>query len=163
MEFKNVYNSIIDEIVKKSMEKYNFVNYIDIENIFRNIAKNTIEEIKYEPNKNLNDNVFIKRSIIDNIDRFMVSLSLNDKNIYETLELNLMKVLNTATKINKDRFKNISEEDKEYYKEYAILKALETYNENVKESLNIYVVDWFMAFINKEVNEESEKLLIKSI
>ena len=162
MEYRKTYSEIVAEIVKKSLEKYDLSDDYSI-NLFTNIARKTIEEIEYNPKTNLDENVFIKRSIIDNIDKFMVSLSLDNKTTYKKLEENLMKTLNMVTKINKVKFKNMSDEDKEYYKEYAILKALETYNDNVKESLNIYVTEWFMAFINKEVDEDSKKLVIKSI
>ena len=162
MEYRKIYSGIVAEIVKKSLEKYDLSDDYSI-NLFTNIARKTIEEIEYNPKTNLDENVFIKRSIIDNIDRFMVSLALDNKTTYKILESNLMKTLNMVTKINKAKFINISDKDKEYYKEYAILKTIETYDDNIKESLNIYVTEWFMAFINKEVNEDSKKLLIKSI
>ena len=116
-------------------------------------------EMGYNPNTGLNKDIFVKIETENAMDREMAKRARTNQADYNILEERLMKVLNLTCKIGKGKFDGI--EDLEYYKEYAILKAIETYNEEVKESLNLYVNTWFMAFINKQVTEESEKVLVR--
>ena len=150
------------EIIKTAIEiclkKYNLKDDESI-SIFTDIAYNSIDNHIYNSSSNLNEEIFIKQNIINDIDKYIINKSRTDNIFYKILEQDLMKTLNTTCRIRKEKFENI--EDVDYYKEWAILKAIETYDENITKSINLYVNDWFMAFINKTVDEESKTLVLK--
>ena len=155
----NEVKRIMDNAIGISLKKYNLSDQKSL-NIFTDIAYRTLKKYKYDPASRLNEELFIKQNIINEIDRYMVDKALNDTNIYKIIEKDLMKTLDITCRIRKEKFQNV--EDLDYYKEYAILKAIETYNsDNISKSLNLYANDWFMAFINKQVNEDSKTLVLK--
>ena len=149
---------IIKTAVKICLKKYNLSDNKSI-NIFTNIAYKSIKNHIYKIDSNLSEEIFVKQNIINDIDRYMISKAMNDNNIYKILENDIMKTLNITCRIRKEKFKDIKDID--YYKEYAVLKAIETYDENILKSINLYANDWFMAFVNKEVDEESKSLVLK--
>ena len=153
---KNEVKKIIENTILICLKKYNLNDNKNL-NIFTNIAYSSIKKNIYNPQSKLNEELFIKQNIINEIDKYMVNKSKTDNNIYKIIENYLMNVLNITCRIRKDKFSNI--DDIDYYKEYAILKAIETYDDSISKSINLYVNDWFLAFVNKEVNEESKSLI----
>ena len=160
MEKNSEFNKIIENTIKDCLLKYDLKDTKSI-NKFTDIAHKAVKDNEYNPESQLSKEIFIKNNIVDSIDKYMVKIASNDKTIYSIIENNLLNVLNITCKIGKKKFEKIEEKELEYYKEYAVLKAIETYDEKVKGSLNLYVNTWFMAFINKEVTEESDKVLVK--
>ena len=160
MKKNNEFKKIIEKKILECSLNYNLTDVRSI-NIFTSLVYSALKENEYNPETGLNEEIFIKNIITNTIDRYMIK-KIDNKEVYSIIENRLMKLLDIACKQNKKKYELIDKKELDYYKEYAILKAVETYNEDeIDESLNLYTNRWFMAFINKEVTEESEKVLVK--
>lgn len=155
---KNELNLIIKTAVEICLNKYMLKDEKSL-NLFMDIANETINKYTYDPHSQLNEELFVKQNIINEIDRYMVNKARTDNDLYYVIQDYLMKTLNTTCRIRKEKFQGI--EDLDYYKEYAVMKAIETYDETISKSINLYANDWFMAFINKEVDENTKSLILK--
>ncbi len=158
MKNKEEIKEIMKYAINTCLNKYN-LNDKKYLNIFTDIAYKSLKKYSYDPISRLNEELFIKQNIINDIDKWMVNKAKNDNEFYKIIESYLMKTLDLTCRIRKEKFENIT--DLDYYKEYAVLKAVETYDENIMKSINLYANDWFLAFVNKEVNEESKSLVLK--
>ena len=144
---------------KLESNEYELEKGKDAKTVFTFIANLALKKYTYDPYSRLNEELFIKQNTINSIDRYMLGKANENKQIYRIIEDDLMKTLNITCRIRKEKFANI--EDIEDYKILAILKTLETYDESINKSINLYANDWFMAFVNKEVTEDSKTLVLK--
>lgn len=143
--------SLINKIIDKNKKSYglDFTKYV--KEISYILSKT---KVSYDFNSGLNEdlNKILVYSRI--IDKYMVEKSINDEKAKEMLYKRLTAYLDLIPKIN-SKFKI---DDIDYYKEFAIIKSLETFDKTKVTSLPLYAVDWFIELINKDSNEDSKTL-----
>lgn len=143
--------SLINKIIDKNKNSYglDFVKYV--KEISYILSKT---KVSYDFNSGLNEDlnkIFTYSRIID---EYIVEKSINDIKVQEMLYKRLGTYLDLIPKIN-SKFKI---GDIDYYKEFAIIKALETFDQTKEISLPLYTVSWFIELINKDSNEDSKSL-----
>ncbi len=155
MKNKDEINKIIKYTVDVCLKKYN-LNDLKSLNIFTDIAYRSLKKYQYDPISRLNEELFIKQNIINEIDKYMVNKAKDNIEIYNIIEKYLMKVLNITCGIRKDKFLNI--EKLGNIKEQAIFDTIENYDDSIKKSINLYVNDIFLNLVNEKIKEKEKQI-----
>ena len=155
MKNKDEINKIIKYTVDVCLKKYN-LNDLKSLNIFTDIAYRSLKKYQYDPISRLNEELFIKQNIINEIDKYMVNKAKDNIEIYNIIEKYLMKVLNITCGMRKDKFLNIKKLGS--IKEQAIFDTIENYDDSIKKSINLYVNDIFLNLVNEKIKEKEKQI-----